>query len=490
MITAKLNRPEFEYDIHALLKAFYPTENVHVSTLQKETEETITHHLEVTYGDGDITFVFYQVAETGNIEINSAQISVQSENRKNTKNELKRTLYRMLAEYTGRQLPWGNLSGIRPIKIPLALLDAGQSEAEVAAYMRDTYDTSDEKIRLSIEIAKREQALLRRLDYQNGYSLYIGIPFCPSTCLYCSFTSYPWGVWKERMDDYLDALEKEIAFTARKFANKKLNTIYIGGGTPTTLSAAQLDRLISKLEDSLDFTYLEEFTVEAGRPDSITEEKLAVLKKHNIGRISINPQTMKMETLKIIGRHHTVAQTVESFELARKLGFENINMDLIVGLPQETLDDVRSTMERLRELDPDSITVHSLALKRAARLNMFPEDYKEYKIENTSEHIELTARITAEMDMHPYYLYRQKNMAGNFENVGYAKDGKAGIYNVLIMEERQTIVALGAGAVTKFVLDENNVNRVENVKDIENYLTRVDEMIERKEKKMEEIAWH
>jgi len=197
-----------------------------------------------------------------------------------TKNALKRQIYSMLSAYTGRTLPWGTLTGIRPVKIPMALLEAGKTEAEIASYMERTYQTSKEKISLSIEIARRERKLLDRLDYEKGYSLYIGIPFCPSTCLYCSFTSYPWSVWKDRMDDYLDALEKEIDFTAKACVAKKLNAVYIGGGTPTTLNPRQINRLISKLRDSFYFTHCLEFTVEAGRPDSITEEKLLVLKEH------------------------------------------------------------------------------------------------------------------------------------------------------------------------------------------------------------------
>lgn len=492
MITVKLNKPEFEYDIHSLIKAFYPAKEVYVSEKDKETEDVIDYHMEVVYGAADIALKFFRVNNDLALEIVSdTRISVDFENRKETKNELKRALYRMLSDYTGQKLPWGNLTGIRPTKIPMTLLEEGKTEQEIAAYMRDTYEVSEEKTELSIAIAKRELELLKKLDYENGYSLYIGIPFCPSTCLYCSFTSYPLGIWKNRMDDYLTALEKEIEFTAVKFAHKKLNTIYIGGGTPTTLTAEQLDRLIRKIKCSFDLSYLVEFTVEAGRPDSITEDKLKVLRRHDIDRISINPQTMKQETLDLIGRRHTVEQTVESFQLARSLGFANINMDLIVGLPEETLEDVANTMERLRELDPDSITVHSLAIKRAARLRMFQDDYKNYKIVNTKEHIDLTARISEEMGLEPYYLYRQKNMAGNFENVGYAKPGKAGIYNILIMEEKQTIMALGAGATTKFVFEHaTRMERVENVKDINNYLERTDEMINRKIRKMEEISWH
>ena len=492
MIIVKLNRPEFEYDIHSLVKAFYPSEDVYVSAADKKQSEQIDYHMDVCYDDTQIRFTFFQVMENGEEkQVAKAAADVSYENRKETKNALKRSLYQMLSDYTKQKLPWGNLTGIRPTKIPMNLLEEGKSDEEIAQYMRDTYYCSEEKIKLSIEIAKRELALLHKLDYENGYSLYIGIPFCPSTCLYCSFTSYPLGVWKNRMDDYLTALEKEIDFTAVKFAHKKLNTIYIGGGTPTTLTAEQLDRLIRKIKCSFDLSHLVEFTVEAGRPDSITAEKLKVLKFHGISRISINPQTMKQATLDLIGRHHTVEQTIESFKLARSLGFDNINMDLIVGLPQETIEDVRDTMEQLRVLDPDSITVHSLAIKRAARLRMFQDDYKDYKIVNTKDHIDLTARVAGEMGLEPYYLYRQKNMAGNFENVGYAKPGKAGIYNVLIMEEKQTIMALGAGATTKFVFENaTRMERTENVKDIHNYLDRTDEMIDRKMKKMEEISWH
>ena len=242
-----------------------------------------------------------------------------------------------------------------------------------------------------------------------------------------------------------------------------------------------MDRLLTKVEESFDFSGLLEYTVEAGRPDSITEEKLAVLRKHDISRISINPQTMKQETLDFIGRHHTVQQTIESFQLARKLGFDNINMDLIVGLPEEQLSDVKNTMEKIKELDPDNLTVHSLAIKRAARLRMFRDEHADMHIYNSWETIDLTAQYAKTMGMEPYYLYRQKNMAGNFENVGYAKPGKAGIYNILIMEEKQSIMALGAGASTKYVFDHGKrIERVENVKDIKNYLERIDEMIERK----------
>ena len=490
MITVLLDKAEFEYDIHSLVKAFYPKEEVYVSTKDKEKkEEPVHYHMDVQFAPEEIIFSWKKVepSEENENQIGiTKRVAVDDTNRKETKNSLKRTLYQLLSEYTGVELPWGNLTGIRPTKIPMALLEEGKSEEEIARYMKETYFTSDEKIKLSIEIAERELELLHKLDYEEGYSLYIGIPFCPTTCLYCSFTSYSLAAWKNRMDEYLDALEKELDYTAVKFAHKKLNSIYIGGGTPTTLNPKQLDRLIRKIKCSFDLSDLVEFTVEAGRPDSITKEKLMVLRNHDISRISINPQTMKQETLDLIGRHHTVQQTIDSFNLARELGFDNINMDLIVGLPGESLSDVADTMEVIRKLAPDNLTVHSLAIKRAARLNIQRERYQDFEIVNTADHIALTSKVAEEMGLFPYYLYRQKNMAGNFENVGYAAPGKAGVYNVLIMEEKQSIVACGAGASTKRVWVQPNpdgthrIERAENVKDVAQYITRIDEMIERK----------
>ena len=248
-----------------------------------------------------------------------------------------------------------------------------------------------------------------------------------------------------------------------------------------------MDILITRLKKTFDFSTVQEFTVEAGRPDSITREKLQVLKNHGVTRISINPQTMKEETLKLIGRRHTVEDVKERFQMAREMGFDNINMDLIIGLPEEGLEDVRTTMEEVKALAPDSVTVHSLAIKRAARLNTMKEVYKDLKITNTQEMIDLTARYCREMGLEPYYLYRQKNMAGNFENVGYAAPGKACIYNVLIMEEQQTIIGCGAGTTTKRLFpEENRIERAENVKDVEQYISRIDEMIERKRRLLSE----
>ena len=479
MIELQLNKRDFEYDVYSLIKSFYPGQDVTV-TYGTEDVEGAELKISVFYEENQISMkIFDQNGEM--LREDTAPVCYE-ENRKETKNVLKRLAYEMLRAQTGKELPWGDLTGIRPTKIPMTLLEQGWKNADIANYMRETYFTSNAKTALAVMIANRERHILKDINYENGYSLYVGIPFCPSICLYCSFSSSPLKVWKNRVDDYLDALCMEIDATADTFADRELNTVYIGGGTPTTLEPEQMDRLLTRLEQKFDYSHLLEFTVEAGRPDSITREKLQVLRDHGISRISINPQTMNQKTLDLIGRKHTVEETVEAFHLARELGFDNINMDLIVGLPGEGEAEVHHTMEELKKLDPDSVTVHSLALKRGTRLNLFKDQYQDISFQNSSEIMDMTARYCEEAGLAPYYLYRQKNMAGNFENVGYAREGKAGIYNILIMEEVQSILALGAGASTKLVYGADRIERIENVKDIRNYIERIDEMIERKKK--------
>lgn len=477
MIGLILDNQSFEQDIRELLMAFYPGERfLHEENPDEEFRLLVRSVTGEDFFQLSLEDREHKITKTSSTEVDFSD-------RFETKNRIKRMLYGMAGELTGKVLPWGTLTGIRPVKIAMTKLLSGSGEAEVSDYMKDTYFTSDQKVELSLEIAKRELELLSSIDYEKGYSLYIGIPFCPTTCLYCSFTSFPISQWEKRMDDYLEALWKEMKFTAGRMAGRILDTVYVGGGTPTSLSAGHLEILMSRLKETFDFTNVKEFTVEAGRPDSITEEKLQVLKKYGVTRISINPQTMKEETLKVIGRRHTVEMVKDRFHLARSLGFDNINMDLIIGLPGEDLEDVRRTMEEIKSLGPDGITVHTLAIKRAARLNMFKEQYGDLKITGTQEMVDLTASCARSMGQEPYYLYRQKNMAGNFENVGYSAPGKACIYNILIMEEKQTIAACGAGTTTKVVFpSENRLERVENVKDVEQYIARIDEMIERKEK--------
>lgn len=483
MITVQLNRQNFEYDVHSLVKAFYPEQEVRITYTPEEGEEELLR-LVISFVEGEDSDkkggIRTAILDGGKEILHGEETIDSSVERREVKNILKRLLYRLLSEYTGQQLPWGNLTGIRPTKIPMGLLEKGWKNTEIAQYMKETYYTSREKTALAIAIANRERHILKDINYKNGYSLYVGIPFCPSICLYCSFSSSPLHLWKDKVDQYLDALCKEIDYVSDVFADRELNTVYIGGGTPTTLEPYQMDRLLTRLEEKFCYDRLKEFTVEAGRPDSITREKLQILRDHGISRISINPQTMNQKTLNLIGRHHTVEETIETFHMARDLGFDNINMDLIVGLPGEEKPEVEYTLQQLGALDPDSVTVHSLAVKRAARLRMFREEHKEMTMTNNREIMEMTAAYAAEAGLFPYYLYRQKNMAGNFENVGYAKEGKEGIYNILIMEEVQSILALGAGASTKMVWASDRIERIENVKDIRNYIERIDEMIERK----------
>lgn len=480
MLGILLNDPSYEQDIRELMMAFYPGE-----TFAHEKQDDVRMYVEGVY-NGAGEFCLRMLCDDRTEDERTFQLDYS--NRLAAKTAIKRELYNMLSKRTGKELPWGTLTGIRPTKIALTRLYEGWTEDEIRKYMADTYLTSREKIDLSVEIAEREKNLLSRVDYENGYSLYVGIPFCPTTCLYCSFTSFPIGAWRGKMHLYLEALFKELEYVAHQMKGKTLDTIYFGGGTPTALEAEELDAILTKIEETFDLSAVKEFTVEAGRPDSITEEKLRTLRAHGITRISINPQTMKQATLDLIGRRHTVEKVKEQFRLARELGFDNINMDLIIGLPEEDINDVRDTMEQIRELAPDSVTVHSLAIKRAARLNIFRERYAGLKIENTQEMIDLTASCARSMGLVPYYLYRQKNMAGNFENVGYAAPDKECIYNILIMEERQTIVACGAGTTTKVIFPkENRLERVENVKDVEQYISRIDEMIERKQKMLEKL---
>ena len=483
---------EFEHDVYELIKAFYPEAEIHTLYDEAEAGEyDLRFRVERENGTYKISYDRRENVTAGFTErkgvasanvIGEDKLTVKDPHalRKENKDALKYALYQLLVKLTGRTLPWGNLTGIRPAKLAMGMIESGMKNTEAAREMREKYLVSPEKTALAVTIANREREILKDIDYENGYSLYIGIPFCPSICLYCSFSSYPLKVWEKRTDEYVEALCKEIRETAFLMQGRKLDTIYIGGGTPTTLLPHQLRKLLDTLGEAFGYEGLAEFTIEAGRPDSITREKLQAIREYPVTRISVNPQTMNQETLDLIGRRHTVEQTREAFYLARELGYDNINMDLIVGLPGEDISMVERTLEQIQELAPDSMTVHSLAVKRAARLNIFKEKYQEMSFENNQEIMDLTMKTAYEMGMGPYYLYRQKNMKGNFENVGYAKVDKAGIYNILIMEEKQTILAAGAGASTKFVFASDHIERVENVKDVKQYIERIDEMIERK----------
>lgn len=482
MIDIQILPAQFEYDVQSLVQAFYMG---HPFKINDSVEDSY-RILKVSYEKG-ITCELYEKEQ----KLFEEHLDWDfSSDRRKTKNALKKLLYSVMSKDTGKELPWGNLTGIRPVKIPGMLMEEGYSEEQIRKEMRDTYFISEDKLNLAMDISLREKKLLSQIDYQKGYSLYIGIPFCPTTCLYCSFTSYPISIYQKKTQEYVNALIREIRFLGKRLKGRTLNTVYIGGGTPTTLEPEQLNQLITALKEAFDFSTVKEFTVEAGRPDSITREKLITLKKHDVSRISINPQTMNQKTLDLIGRKHTTGQVREAFTLARDCGLDNINMDFIVGLPQETADMVQYSMEEAAKLNPDGITIHSLALKRASRLNIQHEKYADMMMENNQELMKITEAYAKRMDMQPYYLYRQKNMAGNQENVGYAKEGKEGLYNILMMGDFQDVWAVGAGAVTKLLSsDRKEGRRIDTLKNVDQYIKRIDEMIERKRKALSEKSW-
>lgn len=479
MLVVEINRANYEYDIHSIVKAFWPEENVKILTPETKADKRAEM-------EGQIRVRITLEEKGARVWIDGTEYAWNAEEQENYKDAFKRFLYRTLCQVTGKELPWGNLTGIRPTKIAYGMLEEGRSEEEILKILQDKHYVSEEKGKLSIDIARRERELLSVLHYEGGYSLYIGIPFCPTTCLYCSFTSYAIGAFRSQVDTYVDCLIREMEYVSERYKDKILDTVYIGGGTPTTLEPEQLDRLIGKLKELFDFSTVVEFTVEAGRADSITREKLEVLYRHGVSRISVNPQTMKQETLDIIGRRATVEQVREAYRTAREVGFENINMDLILGLPGELEEDVRSTIEQVKLMAPDSLTVHSLAIKRASRLSQWIQEHGVKTLRNTDETMKIAAEGARALGMEPYYLYRQKNMSGNFENVGYALPGKFGIYNILIMEEKQTILALGAGSITKRVFPDGRIERCDNVKDVALYIEKIDEMIDRKRRLLED----
>lgn len=399
---------------------------------------------------------------------------------------LKRQIYRDLAKATGKSPKWGILTGIRPVKLAFELAYGDRSEpsedpaARVREVLSGRYLLHPDKVKLVTEI----------LEYQRKTSgdppprscaLYIGIPFCPTRCLYCSFTSNQKG--PEEIRRYLQALEREIDYAAHAVSDDgfQIESVYIGGGTPTTLDEMPLDRLLGRIRSGFDLSGCREFTVEAGRPDTITEQKLSVLLKHGVGRISINPQTMHQETLDLIGRKHTTEETRRAFRMANSMKGFCINADLIAGLPGEDEPAFAESLEEVLELGAGNVTLHTLAVKRASRLKEMDENFN-YRAEELREamlsHASDTLRSAG---YRPYYLYRQKHTSGNTENIGYCTEDNISVYNIRIMEERQSILALGAGGISKIYFPaENRLERVANVSNYEVYIDRIDEMIDRK----------
>ena len=382
-------------------------------------------------------------------------------------------------------LPWGVMSGIRPAKNVREFLESGLKKEELLPLLYKLYEVEPEKARLAMTVAENEAEILKKAK-PDSVSIYVGIPFCPTRCLYCSFVSTDIRVSGKYMDEYLRLLLLEIEKTAEviKKAGKCVQNIYIGGGTPTTLSAEQLSTLLEKLNILIPDGGLDEFTLEAGRPDTITPEKLIAAKKGGVTRISINPQTMNRKTLERVGRAHTPEMAEASMKMAREAGFDNINMDLIAGLPGETLEDFIHTVDRVSELDPENITVHSMCIKRSADFRFSGEELAAGQLMNSM--LSYAQNKMSETGRIPYYMYRQKNISGNLENVGYSKPGFMSFYNINIMEETQTIIAIGCGGSTK-VVKGDRISRIFNFKDPKTYIDRFDEILKKKDEVLELI---
>ena len=395
---------------------------------------------------------------------------------------VKKSVFFACKKLSDMPTPWGISTGIRPAKTARMMLDEKKTDAEILAFMEDEFFITPKKAKLSLDVAKTEHKLLEnRAD--NTISLYIGIPFCPTRCAYCSFISQAVKHNQKFVTPYVEALLKEIEATAHMAESfgYKAETIYFGGGTPTTLSPEHLDTLIKSVKESFDVTSLREFTVEAGRPDTFTDEMLAVLWENGVNRISINPQTMNQKTLDKIGRRHSVEDTIRAFEMARKYDF-SINADLIAGLPDENTEDFRKTVEEVCALSPHAVTVHTMYLKRAARLI---SDFEKLRFaKDMDSMVQLSYDFLTERGYSPYYLYKQKNTLGNLENVGFSRNGHESLYNIFIMEEIQTILAMGGGASTKMVKGDR-IERVFNPKEASDYINRIDEIIEKKKTALE-----
>ncbi len=449
---------EFEYDVRGLLGAFFPGEPLQKLTGAPETP-----------GDFDFRYAVPAPDRTRPYE--------------DIKNAWKRRIYDELSAATGRQLPWGTLTGIRPTKLIMQKLEAGERPVQVAEEMRRSYYLDGEKLSLAIATAQKERAVLARTHGAEGFSLYAGIPFCPSRCAYCSFVSHSVERSLALVEPYVDALCRELEGTAElvRETGLRLRAFYMGGGTPTTLSAAQLDRVLGLLREKFDWSACGEWTVEAGRPDTLDREKLAVLTRHGTDRISINPQTMEDRVLAAIGRRHTAGDIEACFRMAREVFPGQINMDLIAGLPEDTEAGFARSLDRVLALDPENITVHCLTRKRGADLNAREGVYPGGA--EVSRMLDYAREKLTGSGYHPYYLYRQKFSAGGLENTGWARPGTECLYNVCMMEELCHVLSLGAGGVTKRVWrDTGAIRRAVNKKYPKEYLDSPEDAVEGKRK--------
>ena len=478
MIRLVTDAPQFFSDLGDVLRLFYG--DVQVSL----TEGSPIFEHRFTEGSGQWTDEWTSQGKTSRLSQRAAD-GTALEVKRLRKRQVKLALYNLLKNLTGRRPPWGSLTGIRPTRLLYEGMEAGLTLDEAVRHVTDAYDVTEEKAALLGEIARMQAGIREAAPDQ--FDLYVGIPFCRTRCSYCSFSAGEIGNGK-LVQPYVAALLKEIGLCRALMEEKgvRLRAGYVGGGTPTAIPCKDLERILEAAQSA--FPGAVEWTVEAGRPDTIDGEKLRMLKAHGVGRISVNPQTFNDDTLRRIGRAHTGAETLAAYELARSLGFDDINMDVIAALPGEGVSDFAHTLDVIESLAPDSVTVHSLAIKRSSRLHeslvVAGNGYGQIEAEGAGEMIDLARTRLMAGGWRPYYLYRQKYMAGNLENVGYAKPGKACLYNIGNMEETVSVLALGAGAITKWLFDPKDrdlrIERAPNVRNIEEYIARVDEMVERK----------
>ncbi len=479
------NNLPFEYELEKLTRLFFPFEKIEFSALKPQQNNGFFAIAEVNG-----TEIFASATFNGKTESRAvpfcAEKSKDPDKEKTLERALAAELFECYAEITNYRPKWGILTGIRPAKLYRRFLEIlGENDAD--EFFKNEFKVSNEKLQLLKETAISESDIILK-SKNKSISIYISIPFCPSRCSYCSFVSHSIERAKDLISGYLDLLCEEIKQTAEivKKLDLSVMTVYIGGGTPTTLSAEQLTILLNTVHKCFGRKFVE-LTVEAGRPDTITKEKLLALKNGGVSRISINPQTMNDNVLNAIGRKHTTEQTVLAFNLARECGFENINMDLIAGLPEDTLESFKNTIDSVIKLNPESVTVHSLSLKRSSGMGRGSDfSYLENGV-LAGEMVDYAQSKLKSADIVPYYMYRQSKTVGNLENVGYAKRGFEGIYNVYIMDETHTILACGASAVTKLKsVSDGQIERIFNFKYPYEYISNFDEMINRK-KRVEEF---
>lgn len=463
----------FHYELENLTRAFFPNEKITVLPSESIPDSLDAPYILTTFGeDMSVSVVYGDFKET------------LCEKTGNADDELTMAtlLYRILSNLTGVSLSWGLLTGVRPIKLFRRLCEQMGEEKAQEYFLRDLL-VSEEKTALARVTCVNEQKILS-LSQKDSFSLYVSIPFCPTRCSYCSFVSQSVEKAKHLIDPYVDLLCKEIEVTAQiaKSLNLRLETVYIGGGTPTTLEAPHLTQLLKAIRENFDMSTCREFTVEAGRPDTITEDKLRALIEGGCDRLSVNPQTLSDEVLQNIGRRHTVQDFFRSFHLARKVGFRHINTDLIAGLPGDTPESFRKTIEGICALSPESVTIHTLSMKRSSKLTEDNMQIMREDTQNVSQMLTTAYNALSAEGLAPYYLYRQSRMLGNMENTGWSKPGFEGLYNVYIMDETHTILACGAGAVTKLRDPySDRIERIFNFKYPYEYNARQEELISRKD---------